>query len=235
MTRKSYRAFFLCLLCLFFSSSATPQAGKSIVTGRVTDVTGAVLQGAQVQLQPKGVAVASDVQGDFVIPDLLPGDYKLTVSYLGFQEFNLDLKVGPGENKTVDVKLEVSSAAQQVLVTADLPRGEAEAINRTRMADNILQVLPAQIITSLPNANVADALGRMPSVTLERIEGEGVYIQVRGTEPRQTNVTIDGVTVPSPEPTVRQIRLDVIPADLVESIETKLWSRISTAMASAAP
>ena len=56
-------------------------------------------------------------------------------------------------------------------------------------------------------------------MSLERIEGEGVYIQVRGTEPRLTNVTIDGITIPSPEPTVRQIRLDVIPADLVESVE----------------
>ena len=75
------------------------------------------------------------------------------------------------------------------------------------------------MITSLPNANIADALGRMPSVTLERIEGEGVYIQVRGTEPRLTNITINGITIPSPEPGVRQIRLDVIPADLVESVE----------------
>jgi TonB-dependent receptor len=56
-------------------------------------------------------------------------------------------------------------------------------------------------------------------VTLERIEGEGVYVQIRGTEPRLTNVTINGLTIPSPEPTVRQIRLDVIPADLVESVE----------------
>ncbi|MEI9976705.1 MAG: TonB-dependent receptor plug domain-containing protein [Ignavibacteriota bacterium] len=124
-----------------------------------------------------------------------------------------------GEIQRIDVHLEVASANEEVLVTADRPRGEAEAINRTRMADNVLQVLPAEVITSLPNANVADALGRLPSVTLERIEGEGVYIQVRGTEPRLTNVTIDGITVPSPEPTVRQIRLDVIPADLVESVE----------------
>src|SRR6202042_1607150 len=102
---------------------------------------------------------------------------------------------------------------------AERPRGEAESINRTRSADNLLQVLPAEVITSLPNANVADALGRLPSVTLERIEGEGVYVMVRGTEPRLTNVTIDGISVPSPEPTVRQIRLDVIPADLVESVE----------------
>ena len=198
---------------------AQSQTAKGIVTGRVTDTTGAVLQGAQIQLQPKGVTVASDVQGEYTIPDLSAGDYKLTISFLGFKEFSTDVKLAAGENKSVEAKLEVASDAQQVLVTADLPRGEAEAINRTRMADNILQVLPAQIITSLPNANVADAVGRMPSVSLERIEGEGVYIQVRGTEPRQTNVTIDGVTIPSPEPTVRQIRLDVIPADLIESVE----------------
>jgi hypothetical protein len=43
---------------------------------------------------------------------------------------------------------------------------EAEAINVERAADNLLQVMPDEIITSLPNANLADALGRLPSVTL---------------------------------------------------------------------
>ena len=97
--------------------------------------------------------------------------------------------------------------------------GEADAINTTRTADNIIQTLPSQVITSLPNANVADALGRLPSIVLYRIEGEGVYIQVRGTEPRLTNITVDGITIPAPEPDVRQIRLDVIPSDLVESVQ----------------
>jgi outer membrane cobalamin receptor len=72
---------------------------------------------------------------------------------------------------------------------------------------------------SLPNADVADALGRMLGVTLERDEGEGKYVQIRGTEPRLSNTTIDGVLVPSPESTVNQIKLDTIPADLVESVE----------------
>src|SRR5262249_9364359 len=86
-------------------------------------------------------------------------------------------------------------------------------------ADNIVQVLPDEVIRSLPNANMADALGRLPSVTIERDEGEGKYVQVRGTEPRLTNTTIDGVNVPSPEGSVRQIKFDAIPADVVESIE----------------
>jgi len=66
---------------------------------------------------------------------------------------------------------------------------------------------------------MADALGRLPSVTIERDEGEGKYVQVRGTEPRLTNTTIDGINVPSPESGVRQIKFDAIPADIVESVE----------------
>ena len=45
------------------------------------------------------------------------------------------------------------------------------------------------------------------------------YIQIRGTEPRLSNLTIDGINVPSPEGGVRQIKLDTIPADIVESVE----------------
>ena len=79
--------------------------------------------------------------------------------------------------------------------------------------------MPEEVIRSLPNANLADALGRLPSVTLERDEGEGKYVQVRGLEPRLTNAMIDGVNVPSPEPGVRQVKFDAIPADIVESVQ----------------
>ncbi|PYU41443.1 MAG: hypothetical protein DMG54_19825 [Acidobacteria bacterium] len=107
----------------------------------------------------------------------------------------------------------------EVLVTAERASGEAEEINRQLTADNLVQVLTSDVIRSLPNANMADALGRLPSVTLERDEGEGKYVQVRGTEPRLTSVTINGINVPSPESGVRQIKLDAIPADIVESVE----------------
>ena len=115
--------------------------------------------------------------------------------------------------------MKVANASEAILVSASRPHGEAEAINETRTADNLLQVMPSEVITSLPNANVADAIGRFPSVTLYRIEGEGVYIQVRGTEPRLTNVTVDNITIPAPEPGIRYVRLDVIPSGMVDSIQ----------------
>src|SRR5262249_37327808 len=124
-----------------------------------------------------------------------------------------------GEPTRVDLKLDVAGQSESILVTAERPRGEAGQINRERTADNIVQVLSSEVITSLPNANVADALGRLPSVTLERDEGEGKYVQIRGTEPRLSNLTIDGVNVPSPETGVRQVKLACLASDLVDSVE----------------
>jgi len=198
---------------------ALAQTGRGMITGRVTDTQGAVLQSARVELQPGGQSTLTDAQGWFAIGDLAPGDYTVTVSYAGFAPFTTSVKVSPGQTVHADSVLKVATATEQILVTADRGRGEAEAINRELTSDNILQVLPVEVITSLPNTNIADALGRMPSVTLERDEGEGKYVQIRGLEPRLANVTIDGVNVPSPEAGVRQIKLDVIPANLVDSVE----------------
>ena len=59
----------------------------------------------------------------------------------------------------LDLRLEVASRGEEIDVSASRSFGEAEAINQTRTADNLIDVLPANVITSLPNANVADALG----------------------------------------------------------------------------
>ena len=106
-----------------------------------------------------------------------------------------------------------------VTVTSTRVRGEVEAMNQEKNAQDIVNVLPAEVIRSLPNANVADAVGRLPSVSLERDEGEGKYIQVRGLESRYTSVTVNGVRVPSAEAGVRQLKLDAFPSDLLGTIE----------------
>src|SRR6516164_1785967 len=208
------------LLLARTTQAQTPaQGGKGAITGRVTDRSGGVLQGAQISVEPAGLTAVSDVQGQFFINDLDAGSYTLAVTYVGFAKFTQTVNVAPGQTASVEAKLGLQSENQEVLVTAERPSAEAEAINIQRTADNIVQVLPAEVIRSLPNANMADALGRLPSVTLERDEGEGKYVQVRGTEPRLTNTTINGINVPSPEPGVRQIKFDAIPADIVESVE----------------
>jgi TonB-dependent receptor len=202
-----------------FAAPARAQNARSSIQGRVTDSAGGVLQGASVTVQPGGEHTVTGNEGQFAIAGLSPGAHTLTVSFVGFDVFQKGVEVTAGQAARVDPVLQVAGQSESVLVTAERPRGEAEQINRERTADNIVQVLSAEVITSLPNANIADALGRLPSVTLERDEGEGKYVQIRGTEPRLSNLTIDGVNVPSPESGVRQIKLDTLASDLVESVE----------------
>ncbi len=198
---------------------ANAQGSRGTISGTVTDTGKGLLKGAAVDLQPAGKPTVTDTLGQFIINELAPGEYILTISYVGLDPFSQKVTVTGGQVTRVDAELHVASQSDSITVTAERAHGEAEAINRERTAENILQVLPHDVIVSLPNANVADAIGRLPSVTLERDEGEGKYVQVRGTEPRYTNVTIDGVNVPAPESGVRQIKLDIIPSDLVESVE----------------
>jgi TonB-dependent receptor len=216
-TRLSTIVFAIVLI--FSAQIALAQNEKGSVTGHISDPSGGILQGAQISLQPGGIAVASNQQGGYFINNLAPGSYTIAVNYLGFATFTMTVDIKAGQTTTADVKMGVASQSQQILVTAEGVSGEAAAINREKTADNVLQVMSSEVIMSLPNANIADAVGRLPSVTLERDEGEGKYIQVRSLEPRLTNATIDGVNVPSPEPGVREIKFDAMPADLVESVE----------------
>ncbi len=221
MNFLNYKKGILCALLavLLPALPVKAQERKGTVAGTVKDEAKGALPSALIELQPLGRKVASDDQGQFRMTDVPAGEYTLTVSYVGFTSFTTTVKVDAGQTVNVDAVLKVASVNDQVMVTAERVVGEAEAINIERMAENIVQVLPMTVITSLPNTNVADAVGRLPSVTLERDEGEGKYVQIRGTEPRLSNVTIDGVNVPSPEATVRNIKLDIIPSSLVERIE----------------
>jgi TonB-dependent receptor len=214
-----FRTSILVGICVFVNTAIFAQNGHGTVSGRAVDRVGAVLDGARVKLEPGDFVTATDGQGEFNLIGVAPGEYTLTISYVGFTTFTKEVTVIAGQASRIDASLAVSAKSEEVSVVADRPHGEAEAINRQRTSDNILQVLPSDVITSLPNANIADAVGRLPSVTLERDEGEGKYVQIRGTEPRLNAVTIDGILVPAPEDNVRQVKLDTIPADIVESVE----------------
>src|ERR1700737_3872435 len=220
-TRTCLHSIFLVvLLCNVISlAPAEAQTGRGTIAGTAKDEVNSALVSALIEVQPLGRKAVSDDQGQFRITDLPAGEYTITASYVGFSPFSTTVKVEAGQTANVNAVLKVATVNDQVMVTAARLQGEAEAINIERMAENIVQVFPAKVILSLPNTNVADAVGRLPSVTLERDEGEGKYVQIRGTEPRLSNTTIDGVNVPAPESGPRNVKLDVIPAALVDRIE----------------
>jgi TonB-dependent receptor len=219
MSKYFYSLAVVALLTSVFGlKPAAGQEKNGSISGHAADVNHDALVGARVEVQPVGHAVVTDSEGAFTISDLAPGTYTLTVSYVGFAPFSTSVTVTPGSTVKTDAVLQIESQNEQVIVRGEREHGEVEALNRAENAENIVQVLPAEVITSLPNTNIADALGRLPSVSLERDEGEGKYVQIRGTEPRLSNVTFDGIHLPSPE-SVRQVKLDAVPSALVDSVE----------------
>src|ERR1700739_302647 len=192
------------------------QAGS--ISGTLTDSAGAVLRGAQVSIPAKGMIVSTDEQGRFFFSGLQPGDYAVSVSYIGFQKLTKTVTVNPGEATTVSLQLQVESENQSVLVTAGSASAEVEAVNEERAADNLIQVMPTETITSLPDRNLGDAISRMASVALTRNEGQDNFVGVRGGEPRLTNTTVDGFNMPSQDPGIREFDFFSVPPGIVGSV-----------------
>jgi len=182
----------IAVLCALSAGAAFAQGGRGTIAGRAVDRQNAVLPGAKVKLQPGDITAATNELGEFTLIGLAPGNYTISISYVGFKMFTQEITVAAGIASHVDAHMEVSAKGEEITVVADA-YGEAQAINEQRTSDDIIDVMPEGVIQSLPNANIADVVGRMPGVSLERDEGEGKYVQVRGTEPRLNNTMVDGV------------------------------------------
>ncbi len=92
------------------------------------------------------------------------------------------------------------------------------ALDKQRAALGVLSVVHADAIGALPDNNAAEALARLPGVSVERDQGEGRFIRVRGLGPDYNAVTINGATVPASEADRRAPGLDVVPAGLIRAL-----------------
>lgn len=82
-----------------------------------------------------------------------------------------------------------------------------------------MNIVAADQIGSFPDLNAAEAVARIPGISIERDQGEGRYVLVRGTEARLNAVLLDGERLPSPEGDIRNVMLDTVPSDLLQAIE----------------
>ena len=219
LLRKWASIVTLFLLCFALTTTARAQNQTGSISGTLTDSASAVLRGAQVSIPDKHMIISTDEQGRFFFSGLQPGDYTISVSYIGFEHMTKTVTVNSGESTTVSLQLQVESQKQSVLVTAGSASAEVEAVNEERAADNLIQVMPTQTITSLPDRNLGDAISRMASVSLTRNEGQDNFVAVRGGEPRLTNTTVDGFNMPSQDPGIREFDFFSVPTGIVDSVK----------------
>ena len=211
----------LAALTLLLPALTRAQTPNGAITGRVTDTTARAVVGASVQLGGTPLATRTREDGSFRIDNVPAGTYPVRVRLLGFAPDSLRVTVAAGQTAQATLQLRALAVMLESVLRVAHRGGEtkAAALDRQNEADNLVTVLSGDEIRGLPNYNAAEAAGRMPDVSLERDEGEGKFVQVRGTEPRLSNVTVDGVHVPGTEQGNRIVKLDDVPSDILSAIE----------------
>lgn len=205
--------------CLLVSLSLNAWAQQAIIKGKITDVVNQeVLTGATITLSGTNNTTVTDVNGEFLLY-AGAGDRQLIVRYLGYRDTTIALQLKGNETRSLNIGLSSTYARLSSVVVMGLLQGQAKALNQQKNADNIKNVIAADQIGRFPDPNAAEALQRVPGVNIERDQGEGRYVFVRGLAPQFTNVSVNGEQIPSPEADVRYVALDAIPADQLASIE----------------
>jgi len=209
----------LTVLLLVFATGLSAQTG--LVRGTVTELTnGSTLPGTTVYLQANpGKGTVTDIDGKYTLTGVPAGDQALVFSFLGFEDQVITVTVRTGEAVVQDVKLSYESiVGEEVLVTAQA-LGQAKAINQQLNAEGIANMVSADRIQELPDVNAAEAVSRLPGVSINRSGGEGQKVVIRGLEPKFNAITVNGVRLPANAGNDRSVDLSMISPELLDGIE----------------
>jgi len=191
-------------------------ASAGDVIGQVTDAaTERRLPGAAVLVTPGNRSQVADSSGRFQVRGLPAGQYQVEVSFTGYEPTTLTLDVPAEGAVTQDVSL---TYEMENIVVTGYRAALLDSIQDKRFADVIKDSVTSDDVGKLPDRNAAEALQRVPGVSITIDQGEGRYATLRGIDPGLNNITIDGATIGAPEDS-RRIALDTIPSNVLSQLE----------------
>lgn len=213
----------LLLLILLSSFGLHALAQKTgVISGKVTSAEGNIsMPGASIRLLNAGNRyTVSDQIGDFEFLNVPAGSYQIEVMYIGYTAQQKLVTVEAGKNTIVNLTLGSSAEnLQNVVIRGDRALGQARALNQQKTNRNISNVISSDQVGRFPDANIGDALKRVPGITMQNDQGEARNIIIRGLAPALNSVTLNGDRIPSAEGDNRNVQMDLIPSDMIATIE----------------
>lgn len=195
-------------------------AQSSRIVGTITDAsTGHTLPGANVLIKDSNLGGASDRNGEYIIRNVSPGMYTLLVTYVGYESVEVEVEVGAGEIVERDIALTFKVLlGEEVLVTAQA-EGQMQAINQQISSLTVQNIVSSAKIQELPESNAAEAVGRLPGISLQREGGEGNKVVIRGLSPQYNKIQVDGVSLAATGEDDRSVDLSMISPEVLSGIE----------------
>lgn len=208
------------VLCSVLLSGPIFAQTNGRVVGVVIDAaTGNPLPGANVFLVGTAIGTAADLDGEFVVAPVPPGMYELRVAFIGFKTKDTPFQIRIGETKTINVELDLDVVEGKAVVITAQAEGQVAAINQQLRSNTIKNVVSAERIQELPDANAAESVGRLPGISIKRSGGEGNKIVIRGLAPTYNSITIGGEKIPATDLDDRSVDLNMISPEILAGIE----------------
>lgn len=208
------------LLVAFLLLAFSGYAQKAIISGKVLDIDDKLpLPGAMIQIIGDNKYTVSDYNGRFELLNINVGTYQVTVKYIGYTPITHEITVEQGKNNVLDFALKTSGTELNEVVVGDILKGQAKALNQQKNNKNIGNVISSDQVGRFPDANVGDALKRVPGITMQNDQGEARNIIIRGLAPSLNSVNLNGDRIPSAEGDNRNVQMDLIPSDMISTIE----------------
>ena len=206
-------------LSLVLSFVLSPIDGAEI-TGAVRDtVTNRPLVGANVFLVGTSFGDAADENGSYSFSNIPSGDYLIKATYIGYTTKEDSITVSGGQDLTYDFGLSYTTIEGEMVTVSAQARGQMSAINQQLSSRSIVNVVSADRIQELPDANAAESVARLPGVSIKREGGEGNKVVIRGLSPKYNAVTINGIRMASTDSDDRSTDLSMISQYMIEGIE----------------
>jgi len=214
----SYRKIFCKYVCSFTAAAALllavlvslpvgAQVAGGALSGTITDPSGAGIPQAQITIKNVATGVERNIStnenGFYTAPNLLPGQYQLTISAKGFNtEVKSGITINVGALQVFDLALQIGTVTHTVEVTAEAPAIQLAS-------SDISATVNATTVRELPlnGRSWTDLAALQPGVETIQTQptfavgadrgnrGFGQQLTISGARPQQNNYRLDGVSL----------------------------------------
>lgn len=215
----SCSAMVIVALCL----GLTTAFGQGTLKGQVTDGNGPVAF-ATVSVPQLKARTVTGLDGTFSI-GLSEGRHNVSISMVGYRTLDTVANILNGKSTYLGrINLLAGTELQQVVIKGMYSSSERKAIAMRRNSSAIMDVASADAIGKLPDINAAEAVQRIPGVSIDRDQGEGRYVTVRGTPSQWSSTTINGDRMPAAKTSGdllgnRTVPMDLLPSEFIQYIQ----------------
>lgn len=182
---------------LVVASIAYPQENPTgSLTGTIKGANSTPLPAATVLIVGTNNGTSTDIDGNYFVRDVKAGRREVAFSYVGYKRKVVEVQIKAGVVTHLNVTLQETGVTGKTVVVTAQRSGQQGAINLQLKSNNIANVVAADRLQANPDANLAEAIGRLPGISLIRSGGEGVGVVIRGLNPGYSQIMLNGTPVP---------------------------------------